>query len=300
MAIPNFEQIIQQARDSKKMTPASVACAEEEHVLEAVIRAWKEKIIQPWLVGDRDRIKALLKERDESFPDEFIVGADDKEKAAFKAVQLIREGRAAYLIKGLIETSVIVRALLNKETGLPTGRTLSHMSITHIPGHRKLLVITDAAIIISPDLSQKADIIQNAVNGLRALGYDRPKVAVLTSIETVNPKMPESVEAAELKKKWEAGEITGCCLEGPIALDLALNAEAAAVKGYQSEVVGDADILVMPNMVSGNILVKALREFADSTSVGVVQGAGAPMVLSSRGASVRTKYTAVVVVSQMV
>jgi phosphate butyryltransferase len=203
-------------------------------------------------------------------------------------------------MKGILETSQIIKAIINKETGLGQGRTISHMTITHIPSYHKLLVITDAAILIEPTLAQKKDIIQNAVDGLIALGYDKPKVAVLTSIEKVNPKMQESVDAAELKKMVESGEITGCSLEGPISTDLALNKEAAEIKGYHSDVTGNPDILVMPNLVCGNILSKALREFADTTSVGVVLGAKIPMVLTSRGASVRSKYTSVVVVSQMV
>lgn len=300
MVIKDFSEILEAARTRKAMTPAAVACAEEEHVLEAVTRAWREETVMPWLVGDKEKILAILGKMGVVFPEDYIVPVRDRAEAAFESVRLIREGKATFLVKGLLDSSDILRAMLNKETGIATGRTFTHMSITHIPGHRKLLVVTDAAINIQPTLTQKRDIIQNAVNGLRMFGYDRPKVAVLASIETVNPKMPESVEAADLKKMWQAGEITDCIVEGPIALDLALNAEAAAIKGYASEVAGDADILIMPNMVTGNILSKALREFADSTVVGIVVGAKVPMVLTSRGASVKTKYTSTVVVSEMV
>jgi phosphate butyryltransferase len=300
MEFKDFSQIIDQARQKKAKTPMAVAAAEEDHTLSAAIQAYKEQVVQPWLVGDKAKILALLKEMNESFPEQYIIDSPDRDNAAFEAVKLVREGKAAFLMKGILETSQIVKALLNKETGLSTGRTLSHMSITHVPKYHKLLVITDAAILIEPTLAQKKDIIQNAVNGLISMGYDKPKVAVLTSVEKVNPKMPESVDAAELKKMWQEGQITGCDLEGPISLDLALNKEAAEIKGYKSEVTGDPDILLMPNLVAGNILSKALREFADTTTVGSVMGAKVPMVLTSRGASVRSKYTSVVVISQMV
>jgi phosphate butyryltransferase len=300
MEFKDFSQILDLARQKKAMTPMAVAAAEEDHTLSAAVAAWKEKVVQPWFVGDKAKILALLKEVGETFDEKYIIDSPDRDQAAFEAVKLVREGKASFLMKGILETSQIVKAILNKETGLATGRTLSHMSITHVPKYHKLLVITDAAIIIEPTLAQKKDIIQNAVIGLRALGYEKPKVAVLTSVEKVNPKMPESVDAAELKKMWQEGQITDCDLEGPISLDLALNKEAAEIKGYKSEVTGNPDILLMPNLVCGNILSKSLREFADTTTVGSVMGAKVPMVLTSRGASVRSKYTSIVVLSQMV
>ena len=300
MEIRDFKQIIDKAKEKKALTPMAVAAAEEEHSLLAATQAWKEGVVQPWLVGDKGNILDILKKIDVAFPEEFVIDSPDKDDSAFQSVKLVREGKAAFIMKGILETSQIAKPILNKENGLYTGRTLTHMSITHIPSYHKLLVITDAAIIIDPTLEQKKDIIQNAVNGLRALGYEKPKVAILTSIETVNPKMPESVAAGELKKMWEAGEIVNCDLEGPISTDLALNREAAEIKGFKSEVTGNPDILVMPNLVAGNILSKALREFADTTTVGAVMGAKVPIVLTSRGASVRSKYTSVVVISQMV
>jgi phosphate butyryltransferase len=301
MVFTDFKQIVNKATSRKAKTPMAVAAAEEEHTLKAATQAWIEGIVQPLLIGDKARIQELLKKIEApAFPEEFIFETPDRDASAFEAVKLVREGKAAFIMKGILETSQLAKAILNKETGISTGRTLTHMSVTHIPAYHKLLIISDAALLIEPTVAQKMDIIQNAVNALRSLGYEKPKVAVLTSIEQVNPKMPESVAAAELKKMWEAGEITDCVLEGPISIDLALNKEAAKIKGYKSEVTGDPDILCMPNLVSGNILSKALREFADTTSVGIVAGAKVPVVLTSRGASVRSKYTSIAVVSQMV
>jgi phosphate butyryltransferase len=295
----NFDMLIEKARAERKMVPMAVACAEEEHTLEAVIRAWREQIVSPRLVGDKGKILDMLKGLDERVPEEQIIESPDKAASAFKVVQLVREGKASFLMKGLIDTGVMLRAFLNRESGLASGQFASQMSVTSLPGFPRLFAITDVALNISPSLEQKKAIIQNAVNGMRALGYDRPKVAVVTANENVDPKMPESVDAGELKKMWLAGEIPDCDLEGPISMDLALNSEVAAIKGFGGPVAGRADILVMPHLVTANILSKALREFADSTLVGVVLGARVPMVLTSRGASLRTKYTSVVVVAQM-
>ncbi|MDR2198853.1 MAG: bifunctional enoyl-CoA hydratase/phosphate acetyltransferase [Deltaproteobacteria bacterium] len=299
MEIKDFKEVLENARRKKASVPMAVAAAEDLHTLEAALKAYREKIVLPYLVGDKKKIVGRLRELGGDLPDELIVEADDGEDAARASIRLIREGRAAFLMKGNLETSQILKALLDKENGLGMGRTLTHMSLTHLPGYRKILAITDAAILISPTLEQKRDVVANAVQAFRDLGYERPQVAVLAAVEKVNPKMPETVDAAELKKMWEAGEIGGCDLEGPISMDLAMNREAAEIKGYKSSVTGSPDILVMPNLVSGNILSKALREFADSTTVGVVMGASVPMVLTSRGASVRSKYTSIALVSQM-
>jgi phosphate butyryltransferase len=276
-----------------------VAAAEDGHTLEAAIMAYKERIVRPYLVGDRERILSILSEIGEYFPSELIFDCPDRERAAFLSVRLVREGKCSFIMKGTLETSQIIKAILNKETGLFAGRVISHMTLTHAPAYHKLLVVTDAAININPDLAQKKGIIQNAVDGLISLGYERPKVAVLAAIEKYNPKMPETADALELRDMAARGEITGCEIEGPISADLALNRECAKIKGYQSSVSGDPDILLMPNLVCGNILSKALREFADTTSVGVVLGAAVPMVLTSRGASTRSKYASIVVVSEM-
>lgn len=299
MIYQNFEQIIEQAKGKKNKYRLAVACAGEQHVLQAVLKAAKEEIIVPYLIGDIKKIKLILEQMNETVPNEWLLSSPDDNHSAYLAVELVRENRADFIMKGLIETSQILKAIFNKETGIKTGKAITHMTLTHIPAYHKLLVITDAGINIEPNIIMKKDIIQNAVDAMRVLGYIQPKVAILTSVEKVNSKMAESVDASILKEMYLHNEITDCILEGPIAVDLALNREAAKIKGYESPVSGDADILVMPNLVSANILSKALREFADTTSVGIALGAKVPIVVSSRGASVRSKYTSIVVISEM-
>lgn len=299
MVSKDFSQILMRARTLRKRLRLAVACAGEAHLIEAVMQAAGEEIIQPLLIGDAGKIRTTLIKLGQEAPPDWIVHVPDRRGAASAAVDMIRSGQADFLMKGLLDTSDMLRVVLDKEKGIAAGGVLSHISLTHIPAYHKLLALTDAAMIIQPDLEQKAHIIKNAVGAMRSLGYDSPKVAVLTAIEKVNPKMQDTVDAAALKQSWINGDIPGCTLEGPIAMDLALNAEAAAIKGYESPVAGDADILIMPQMVTGNILSKALREFADTTTVGLVLGARVPIILTSRGASVRTKYTSIVVASEM-
>lgn len=300
MTYKDFSQILSQAKINKRRRRLAVACAGESHIIEAVAQAASDDVIEPILIGDSEEIRRAIAESGQTIPEAWIVHAPDRAAAAAMAVKMVRDNKADFIMKGLLETADMLRAVLDKECGIGTGGMLSHISITHIPAYHKLLVITDAGMIIQPDLQQKKHIIRNAVRALRALGYEQPKVAVLAAIEHVNHKMPESVDAALIKESWMAGDIPDCILEGPIAMDLALNAEAATIKGYKSPVVGDADIIIMPHMVTGNILSKALREFGDTTTVGIVVGAKVPIVLTSRGASVRTKYTSAVVASEMI
>lgn len=300
MAYKNFDEIMERARKAKRMCPAVVAGAAEFHVLESMMRAWKEKIILPWLVGEKSKIIDILKELGDDFPKEFIVDCPpDEESAGARSVDILREGRAAFLVKGLIETSTILRALLNKETGLPAGRIASHLTLVSVPSYPKIFGLTDAAILIAPDLEQKKNMLLNAVTAMRSLGYEEPKAALLTAIEKVNPKMQDTVDAAALKEMRQKGDIIDCQVEGPISFDLAFNRESAVTKGFNSPVAGDPDILLLPSITPANILVKALSQFAGATTAGVVLGAKVPMVLSSRGSSIKNKYTAAVVVSEM-
>lgn len=302
MAYTSFEEIISEARKKHRHVKIAVAAAGEEHVLEAVVKAVKDGVIDPILVGDAEKIRKILGEMGETdiIEEVSIVHADNAQEAAAEAVRQVRECGARILMKGLLDTSVFLRAVLDKEKGLRTQHDISHMSITEVPGYKKIFVMTDGAILLHPTLEQKRGMIQNSVNAMRALGCERPNVAVITAIEKVNPKMPETVEAAALKKMNEEGLITGCSVEGPIALDLAFNKEAARIKGFESPVAGDADIIVMPEIVSGNIFGKVLHQFADSTVVGVAVGAKVPLILTSRGASVKTKYASIVVTSEMI
>jgi len=299
MEYKNFDEILDVARKAKKGVRVAVAAAEEDHVIEAIMKAYRENIIDPYLVGDEGKIRGLIEELQEEISSEHIIHADDKDKAAFLAVQLVRDGKADYLMKGIVDTSNLIRIVLNKETGLFTGRTISHINIQDIPTYKKLLGLSDTAILVRPDLAQKKDIVQNAVDALRALGYEKPKVAAITAVEKVNPKMQETIDADALKKMSLSGELQNCIVEGPISLDLAFDEDAARIKGYTSEVINNADILLVPEMTGGNILAKALRIFTKSRISAIALGAKVPIVLASRGSSVEVKYTSVVVASEM-
>ena len=300
MVYKNMDELLEKVRSEKKTKRLAVAAAADEHVLEAVLRAQSENIIEPYLIGDKEKICAMLKELGGAVAEDHIIDAPDVDEAAATAVRLVVEGKADFLMKGLLNTANMLRAVLNKECGLRTGSTLSHISINESPNYKKLFIVTDAGINIEPSLENKRDIINNAVSALRSMGYGKVNVAVLAALEKVNPKMKTTVDAAELKAMNERGEIPDCTVEGPISMDLAMDAEAARIKGFTSEVVGDADVFVVPNIDCGNILNKALRFFAKDKQVGIVLGAKVPIALTSRGATAESKYMSIVVTSAMV
>jgi phosphate butyryltransferase len=221
-----------------------------------------------------------------------ILDASSAVEAATLAVQAVREGKADFIMKGRMETSDILRAVVNKDHGLSRGRSMSHLALNQIPAYHKLLVTTDGGMMLCPTLEQKKDIIVNAVEALRCVGYAKPKVGVLAASETVNEKSRDSIDAAALRKMWEDGEIGDCLLEGPLSLDIALVRERAAAKGYDSPCAGDVDMLVVPNITAGNILGKSLVEMAGAKMAGLVVGARCPIVITSRGSSSEEKYNA--------
>ena len=300
MEYRNISQLLEKVKKSGRRKRLAVAAAADAHVLEAACRAYEENIVQPYLIGDRPKMEALLEELGLSLPQEYLIHEPDVDRAARAAVALVREGQADYLMKGLLNTSNMLRAVLSRDGGLARTGTLSHMSINELPTYHKLLVVTDAGILIQPTLEEKAAIVRNAVGALRAMGYDCPKVAALAALEKVNPKMPETVDAAALKQMNQSGALEGCVVEGPISMDLVMDAEAAQIKGYQSPVVGNADILLVPNIACGNILNKSLRCLARSQQVGIVLGAQVPIVLTSRGATAQSKYLSIAVTAAMV
>ena len=299
MTFTNYDEIFALAKSEPIKKRMAVACAAEKNVLTAVSKAYVDGIAIPILTGQKKDIERLALELRLELPEQSIIDVDDKESACFEAVRLVREGKADFLMKGLVDTSVILKALLNKETGLSTGRLISHISILQIPAYHKLMAISDAAVNISPTLEQKKDIVTNGVEALRAMGYIRPKVAVLSAVEVVNPKMQDTLDAAALKQLALDGYFGSCDLEGPISIDLAINPEAVAIKGYESPVAGDADLVLVPNLVSGNLLSKSIQIFGGAITAAVVLGAKVPMVLTSRGASVITKYTSIAAASRI-
>ncbi len=295
MVYKNFEELIEKVKKRPERKRMAVAAANDEHTLEAVFRARKEGIAEPVLVGDKAQIEAILKKMGETVPEEDIYDCSDVQEAAEKAVSLVRKGKADFLMKGKLDTKVILKAVVNKETGLGQGRTMSHFAIMEVPNYHKMVAVVDGGMVPYPTLKQKKDIICNTVDTMRAMGYECPKVGVLACVEKVNPKMPETVEARELREMNQRGEITGCIVEGPISYDCAMSKEIADFKGFESPVAGDADILVAPNIHAGNIMGKMFTVTCRTRMAGFVVGARCPIVVTSRGSSAEEKYLAIAV-----
>ncbi len=295
MVIKNYEELIAKVKANPEAKRMVIAAAGEEHTLEAAMNARKEGVIRPVLVGDAAKIHEILDKMGETVPEEDIYDVADVEAAAAKAVELVREGKGDFLMKGFLDTKVILKAVVNKETGLGTGRLMSHFTMFEIPGVDRIIVATDGGMVTYPDVDQKQDIILNTVDVLRSYGYDNPKVAVLTCVEKVNPKMPETLDAEELKKRNQNGQIPGCVVEGPISYDIAMSKEVADLKGFESEVAGAADVLIVPNIHAGNILGKTYTMTCHAKMAGFIVGAKCPIVLTSRGSSAEEKYLSIVV-----
>lgn len=294
MEFKNFDELIKKVQSFEVKKKAAVAAAQDEHTLEAVFRARKDNIAEPILIGDKQKIKAILESLREELSEESIISAESDAEAAAKAVELINEGKADFIMKGKIQTADLLRAVVNKEKGLRTGSIMSHVVIHEVPGYHKLLAVTDGGMMMYPNLEEKKQIIENAVNAFLAFGYEKPKVAVLAAVETVNPKMPEAVDADLLKRMNQRGEIKNCIVEGPISYDLTMSKESAQIKGFNSPVTGDADILVVPNITAGNILGKCLVYSAGAKMAGFIVGAKVPIVLTSRGSTAEEKYLSLV------
>lgn len=299
MAIKNFEELKKMASSAEKRTVA-VACAHDAHTLEAVLKAHEEGLLDYILIGKEDEIVEKSKLHGASVSRENIVNCESDELCAAEAVKLVNEGKANFIQKGLMQTATLLKAVVNKETGLNQGRSISHVALIDIPKYHKIMGVTDGGMIMYPNLEQKKDIVLNAIEMFHGLGYEEPKIAALCAVETVNPKMPETLDAQALKEMAASGEIAGCCIEGPISMDLAVSREAAAVKKYDSPVAGDADILLVPSIYTGNIMVKALIEFAGTLMAGCVIGAKCPIALNSRSASFEEKYYSLLACSMMV
>lgn len=295
MEIKNFAQIIDKVKGYPSMKKMVIAAAGERHTLEAALHARKEGIVRPILVGDKSEIDRILKELNETVPEEDIYDVPDIKEAAEKAVELVREGKGDFLMKGYLDTSVILKAVVNKEKGLGKGGVMSHFTMFEVPTYDKILVAVDGGMVTYPTLDQKKAIIENTVGVLRSYGYEDPKVAVLACVEKVNPKMPETIEAAELAKMNQEGSISGCTVAGPISYDCAMDKEVAELKKFNSPVAGNADILVAPNIHAGNIMGKMLTITCKAKMAGFIVGAKCPIVLTSRGSSAEEKYLSIVI-----
>jgi phosphate butyryltransferase len=279
--ITRLQELVELAKENPP-TRVAVAAAAHKLVLQSVQRAVDQGLIVPLLVGRAEDIREQAKAIGWVLKDEQIVPTETNKAAAMAAVELVREGKAQVLMKGYLHTDEMLHAVLRQDTGLRTDRLLSHVFVLEVPTYHKLLLITDAAINIHPEIAQKAAITQNAVDLARKLGVEKPKVAALSSIETINPNIPSTVHAACLSKMAERGQIKGAIVDGPLAFDNAISAEAARDKGIISPVSGDVDVVVVPDLDAGNILSKNLEYLASAKMAGIVMGAMAPVVLTSR------------------
>jgi phosphate butyryltransferase len=270
-----------------------VAAAQDDAVLEAVQGAHKQKLADFTLVGDIDKIKATADKLGITLNDVQMIHEPDDRKAAYRAVALVSSGEADVLMKGLINTADFLRAVLDKEIGLRTGRVLSHIAVYQLPGFDRLIMITDGGMNIAPTLQQKADIIQNSVQLANVLGIKPAKIAILAAVEVVNPDMPATLEAAALAKMAERGQIKGAIVDGPLALDNAISMEAAKHKGINSPVAGMADILVTPDIEAGNMLGKSLVYIANGKIAGLILGAAKPVVVTSRADTYEAKIMSI-------
>jgi phosphate acetyltransferase len=280
-------------------TPTAVAHPCDHDSLSAVIEAARMKLIAPILVGPRAKIEAAAQEGKLDLGDLPIVDAPHSHAAAASAVQLVHEGRAQALMKGSLHTDELMAEVVARTTGLRTERRVSHCFIMDVPGRDDPLIITDAAVNISPTLDEKRDIVQNAIDLAHALRFSVARVAILSAMETVNSKVPSTLDAAALCKMADRGQIKGGILDGPLALDNAINEEAAKIKGIDSPVAGHANVLVVPDLEAGNMLAKSLTFLAGADAAGIVLGAKVPIILTSRADSVITRLASCAVASMV-
>ena len=288
----SFEELISKA-NQKTLKKVSVSNAQDEPVLQAVKAAKEQNIATAILVGDEAKIREIAASIDMDLTDFEIINEPDTEAAALKAVELVHNGKADILLKGLLETKTFLKSVLNKEVGLRTGKMLSHVCVFEIEGINRLLFFTDVAFNTYPTLADKVNIINNAVEVAHACGIECTKVAPLCAVETVNPKMQPTVDADNLTKMYEGGDFKGCQIYGPLSMDLAIDPEAAVHKGVTNPVAGHADILLFPNIDAGNITYKILVRTAKVKIGNVLVGTSAPVVLTSRSDDFQTKLNSI-------
>jgi len=283
-----YEQLLVRCK-SLKPVPTAVAHPCEMTALSAAVEAASKGLIIPILVGPRAKIESTAKSAGIGLNNFQIIDVPHSHAAAAKSVELLREAQAEVLMKGSLHTDELMAAVVARDKGLRTERRISHVFVMDVPTYHKVLVVTDGAINIAPTLEDKVDICQNAIDLAVSLGLEKPKVAILAAVETVTSKMPATIDAAALCKMCERGQITAAILDGPLAFDNAISKQAAETKGIHSEVAGDPDILLAPDLEAGNILAKQLTFLANADSAGLVLGARVPIILTSRADSVRSR-----------
>ncbi len=290
--IKNFSELLEAAKSQKKMRIV-VAAAQDEDVILAVSQAKEMGLVEPVLVGDESKIKEIMDKLKIHSSEYEIIDEPDLIQAARRSVELVRNGKGDFLMKGLLQTADIMRAVLDKEIGLRTDNLISHVMVYEASTYKKLIYMTDGGMNVAPDLEQKVQILENAIKVCKAMKMDKIYASCLAGAETVNPKIPATVDAktiADMNDKWEA---QGVVVQGPVALDLAISSEACAHKGYKGEGGGNADILLVPYYEVGNALGKALTYFAGAKSAGLIMGAKVPIVLVSRADSSESKLLSI-------
>jgi phosphotransacetylase len=292
-----YEQLVARCKSLTAVATAVVHPCEKS-ALAGAAEAAAEGLIKPIYVGPKARIAEIARQAGIDLGSAEVIDAPHSHAAAEQAVALVREGRAELLMKGSLHTDELLGAVVARESGLRTGRRISHVFIMDVPTYHKVLIVTDAAINIAPSLEDKVDICQNAIDLAISLGLKQPKVAILAAVETVNSKMPATLDAAALCKMADRGQIKGALLDGPLAFDNAISREAALIKGIQSEVAGDPDILLAPDLEAGNMIAKLLSFLARADSAGLVVGARVPIILTSRADSVRARIASCAVAMQ--
>lgn len=295
-SISDIEHHLLKQKVTKKLV---LAAGEDNYSLKAVVLATEKGYIEAVLVGSKIEIEELARKEGLSLADIEIINEEDQKLAVEKAVKLVHEGYGQILMKGASSTSMLLKAVLNGDWGLRKGALLSHLSVFEISRYHKLLGITDVAINIAPGVNEKVEILQNAVDFFRGIGITNPKVALLAAVEKVYTSMPATTEAEEIVNKYKDGQITNCIIDGPFAMDIALRKDKAEHKGIHSTVAGDADILVVPQIESGNILYKALAILTDCKVAAIVLGAAAPIVLTSRSDSEESKLNSIMLAAIM-
>lgn len=298
--ITNFEQLIEKVRGNKTMRLVAAAAQDRDTIL-ALYEAEKMGLIQPILVGEEDVIAKVMKEEGVTFKNARIIPASDIQDSAAKAVQCIKNGEADFIMKGLLDTNIYLKAILNKEHGLPISGLLNHVMVFDPKGfYHKLIITSDGGMVLYPTLDQKVQILKNALKVARALEVEQPKVAVLCAKEKPNPKMPATMDAQAMKELCAQGEFgANVYVEGPIALDLAVSKESARIKKFDSPVAGEMDIAILPNIEAGNIMGKTFTSVFGCESAGVVVGASVPVVMTSRADSDSSKLYAIALGSAM-
>jgi len=290
--IKTMDELISKAKMIETSTMV-VACAADEHVLEAVELARENNIINGILVGDEEKILQILKSLKINSSNYTIIDEKDKVKACQKSVKLVSSNDNYFLMKGLIDTSILLKAALNKEYGLRTKNRISHVSVFEVGTHHKIIFMSDGAMNIAPTLDEKRQIIENSVAIANAVGLNNPKVGILAAVEKVNPQMEATLDAEKLVQMNKEGIIKGCIVGGPFALDNAINTEAAKHKGIKDPIAGEIDILIMPRIEAGNIFYKTMMFLSNAKSASVIAGAKKPIVLTSRADSTISKFNSI-------